>query len=189
MKLTREFYSRKTNSVAKDLLGCVLVRRIGDKKLSGKIVETEAYFGENDPASHAFCGITPRNKIMFGSPGVAYIYLIYGNYHCLNFVTEKNNIAGAVLIRALEPLDGIKIMKKNREIDEIKMLTNGPGKLTQAFDITRDQNGLDLTGNTLYVLRGPKPEKIVQTTRIGINKGKELKLRFYIKGSEFVSKK
>jgi len=181
MKLTRKFFSRRTDLVAIDLLGCTLVRKTGNKKLSGKIVETEAYFGENDPASHAYRGVTPRNKIMFGKPGFAYVYFIYGNHYCLNFTTEREGKAGAVLIRALEPLEGIGLMKKNRGTNNIKNLTNGPGKLTQALAITREQNGLDLTGNVLYALKGDKPKEIVRTTRVGIRNGKDLKLRFYIK--------
>ena len=186
--LTRKFFSRRTDLVAIDLLGCILVRKIGNKKLSGKIVETEAYFGESDPASHAYRGVTPRNKIMFGKPGFAYVYFIYGNHHCLNFTTEREGRAGAVLIRALEPLEGIGLMKKNRGTNNIKNLTNGPGKLTQALAITREQNGLDLAGNVLYVLKGDEPKEIVRTTRVGIRNGKDLKLRFYIKDSPFVSK-
>ncbi|MCD6477655.1 MAG: DNA-3-methyladenine glycosylase [Candidatus Aenigmarchaeota archaeon] len=189
MKLSRRFFSRRTDLVARDLLGCILVRRIGNKKLSGKIVETEAYFGEDDPASHAYRGVTPRNKIMFGRPGFTYVYFVYGNHHCLNFTTEKVGKAGAVLIRALEPLEGTDVMMKNRGIKEIRNLTNGPGKLTKALGITREQNGLDLTGDILYVLKGEKPKEIVQTTRIGIKDGKEMKLRFYIKDNKFVSVK
>lgn len=188
MKLTRSFYSRRTDLVARDLLGCVLVRKIGNNKLSGKIVEVEAYFGQDDPASHAYRGITPRNRVMFGKPGFAYVYFIYGNYYCLNFTTEREGKAGAVLIRALEPLEGIDVMKRNRNTDNIRNLTNGPGKLTQALKITKEQNGQDLTGDDLYVLSDRKPKKIVETTRIGIKNGKELKLRFYIKGNKFVSK-
>jgi len=188
MKLQRKFFSRRTDLVAEDLLGCILVRKIGNKKLSGKIVETEAYFGEDDPASHAFRGITPRNKLMFGKPGFAYVYFIYGNHYCLNFTTEIEGKAGAVLIRALEPLEGIDMMMKNRGVEEARKLTNGPGKLTQALQITKEQNGLDLTGNILYVLSGERPLETVKKTRIGIKNGKDMKLRFYIKGNVFVSK-
>jgi len=184
MKLSRSFYSRITDMVAKDLLGCILVHECGEKKLSGKIVETEAYFGKKDPGSHASRGMTPRNSIMFGKPGFAYVYFVYGNHYCLNFVTEKEGTAGAVLIRALEPMEGMEEMRKRRRNGN---LTNGPGRLTQALGITKKQNGMDLTGKELYVLKGRKPEKIVTTTRIGIKEGSELKLRFYIKGNKFVS--
>lgn len=185
MKLPRSFYSRKTEIVARDLLGCILVHEINGKKISGKIVETEAYLGENDPGSHASRGMTPRNKIMFGKPGVAYVYFIYGNHYCLNFVTEREGVAGAVLIRALEPLEGLEEMMRRR--GRKNNLTNGPGRLTQALGITRAHNGIDLTGDELYVLRGEKPKEIVTTTRIGIREGADLKLRFYIKGNKFVS--
>lgn len=184
MKLPRKFYSRRTDLVARDLLGCTLVHKTGSKKLSGMIVETEAYRGYDDPGSHAFRGQTPRNSVMFGKPGFAYVYFIYGNHHCLNFTTEKKGTAGAVLIRALDPLEGKETMLENREG---RSLTNGPGKLTQALGITRDQNGVDMTGNTLYVLRGKPPEDVAKTTRVGIRQGAELKLRFYIKGNKFVS--
>jgi len=184
MKLPRKFYSRRTDIVARDLLGCVLVHRKGSKRLSGKIVETEAYRGYDDPGSHAFRGRTPRNSIMFGKPGFAYVYFVYGNHHCLNFTTEEQGTAGAVLIRALEPIEGLESMRKNRKG---RSLTNGPGKLTQALGITRDQNGVDLIGNMLYVLNGDSPEKVFKTNRIGIKRGAELKLRFYNKGNKFLS--
>ena len=185
MKLGRSFYSRKTDLVAKDLLGCILVHKFDGKKLSGRIVETEAYFGENDPGSHASRGMTPRNRIMFGKPGFAYVYFVYGNHYCLNFTTEPEGKAGAVLIRALEPLEGIEEMKRRRGRED--NLTNGPGRLTQALGITKEHNGTDLTGNEIYVLRGRKPEEIVRTTRIGLSNGKNLLLRFYIRGKKFVS--
>ncbi|MCK4634793.1 MAG: DNA-3-methyladenine glycosylase [Candidatus Aenigmarchaeota archaeon] len=184
MKLPRKFYSRRTDAVARDLLGSILVHQIGDKKLSGKIVETEAYFGKNDPGSHACRRMTPRNRIMFGKPGFAYVYFVYGNYYCLNFTTEKEGTAGAVLIRALEPIQGKDEMFRRRKKED---LTSGPGKLTQALGITREHNGLDLVGKNLYVLERKRPEKIVTTTRIGIKEGSELKLRFYIKENKFVS--
>ena len=194
MKLGRSFYARKTDLVAKELLGCFLVRKNKSKKMIGKIVETEAYFGQNDPASHACRGITPRNKIMFGPAGFAYIYLIYGNYYCLNFVTENNKKAGAVLIRALEPVEGIDEMFKNRQrrnknVKKTEELCSGPGKLTQALNITKKQNGTDLTEELLYVVSGEKPDKIIKDGRVGIKEVGELDLRFYIGGNNHVSKK
>ncbi len=184
MKLNENFYSRRTDKVARDLLGCVLVHEKDGKIISGKIVETEAYFGEKDPGSHASRGRTPRNSIMFDTTGCVYVYLIYGMYHCLNFTTEDRGKAGAVLIRALEPMEGIDIMKLNRGSEE---LTNGPGRLTQALGINREHNGEKLTGNKIYVLDNYLPSEIVRTTRIGLSKGEKLRLRFYIKGNKFVS--
>ena len=188
--LSRKFYERDTKEVAKDLLGKVLVHRTPKGVLKGKIVEVEAYYGENDPGSHAYKGKTPRNEIMYGLPGFAYVYFCYGNHWLLNVVTEKGGKAGAVLFRALEPLEGIEIMKENRKSKEIQNLTNGPGKLTQALEINKKHNGLDLTKSNLFITRGKKENfEIVTTTRIGIKRGKELPLRFYIKGNKFVSVK
>jgi len=192
-KLKRDFYNQPTLKVAKNLLGKYLVVRRGDKLLSGKVVETEAYIGKNDPASHAYRGVTPRNKIMFGKPGFAYIYLTYGMYHCLNFVTEKDGFPAAVLIRALEPEEGIDIMMRNRKISDIKNLTNGPGKLCQALGLDRSLNGANLCSpmqEKIWVEdRNEKQKGIVSTSRIGINEGKDKNWRFYIKGNRFVSKK
>lgn len=176
MIIKKSFYNKDTKTVAKELLGKFLVHEIDGKKLIGRIVETEAYYGENDPASHACKGITPRNKIMFGPPGKAYVYFIYGNYYLLNIVAEKKGKAGAVLIRALEPVKNIKN-------------TNGPGKLTREMKITREHNGLDVTKKPLYILNNKSSFDIVKTTRIGIKKGDDLLLRFYIKGNKFVSRK
>ena len=185
MRLSRKFYSRNTKTVAKELLGKILVH----KKCKGKIVETEAYFGKNDPASHAHCKITKRNIIMYQKPGTAYVYFTYGNHWLLNVVTEKEGIPGAVLIRALEPLEGFRTMKKRRKVKDIKNLTNGPGKLTKAFGIDKRHNGLDLTKYDLFIENSNEKFEIVNTTRIGLSRGKEKLLRFYIKGNEFVSKK
>ena len=138
--LAREFYSRDTVCVAQELLGKILVRKIGRKKLSGIITETEAYKGKNDPASHAARKMTERNKVMFGQIGKAYVYFTYGNHFMLNAVAknEKNN-AGAVLIRSIEPREGIKLMIKNRNASIISNLTNGPGKLTQAMNLLKNK--------------------------------------------------
>ena len=188
--LPRSFYVRDTKEVAKDLLGKILVRKLTEGIIKGKIVETEAYYGENDPASHAFRGKTKRARIMWGIPGTAYVYLIYGMYHLFNIVTEEKGKAGAVLIRALDPLEGIGLMKKIRKIDEIKNLTNGPGKLTQAFAITNKEHKQDLLSGSLVIEEGIKEEfEIISTTRIGVNAAGQAKLRFYIKGNEFVSKR
>jgi DNA-3-methyladenine glycosylase len=188
-KLNRKFYNRSTLKVARELLGKYLVVEKGGHYVCGKIVETEAYIGRNDPASHAYRGMTPRNKVMFGHPGYTYVYLTYGIHHCLNFVTKKKGFPAAVLIRALEPADGIEIMKRRRRRQDLKNLTNGPAKLCQVLGIDRTLNGADLCSDTIYVEdRGNKPAKIVSTSRIGVNEGKEKRWRFYIADNEFVSK-
>jgi len=196
-RLSRKFYSRKTGIVAKELLGKTLVHKTDEGIISGKIVETEAYLGQKDPGSHAYGRITERNRIMFGPAGKAYVYLVYGNHYCFNVVTEKDGEAGAVLIRALEPQEGIKLMKKHRRIDgPLACLSNGPGKLTKALGITGSMNGLDLTGKRLFISqiasrKKKSPSKdfsIIATGRIGIKKGKNLPYRYYIEGSKFVSR-
>ena len=188
--LQRKFYNRSTLKVAKELLGKYLVVHKNGEKLSGKIVETEAYIGLNDPASHAHRGMTERNKVMFGNPGYAYVYLTYGMYHCLNFVTERNGYPAAVLIRALEPEKGIETMKQRRKTEIMEELTNGPGKLCLAMGIDRALCGADLCSEVIYVEdRGEFTGKIVSTNRIGVDNGKEKKWRFYIKESGFVSRK
>ena len=190
MKLGREFYNRPTLKVAKELLGKYLVMNMEGKKLSGKIVETEAYRGLYDPASHAYGGMTPRNRIMFGEPGHAYVYFTYGMYYCLNVITERKGVPAAVLIRALEPMEGIEIMKRRRKREKPEDLTSGPGKLCQAMGINKTLNGADLVGKTIYLEnRGEKAGKIVSTDRIGIDEGKEKKWRFYLKDNKYVSRK
>ena len=141
--------------------------------LSGIIIETEAYKGKNDPASHAARKKTERNKIMFGEVGHAYVYFTYGMHHCFNVVAKKeNDESGAVLVRAIQPQQGIKQMIKNRRTDVISNLANGPGKLTQAMQITLKQYNLDLTRNaSLFIIDGKKPTKIIAKPRIGINQG------------------
>ena len=188
-KLNRKFYNRPTLKVARELLGKYLVVKKEGTYVSGKIVETEAYIGPDDPASHAYRGMTRRNKVMFGDPGYAYVYLTYGMHHCLNFVTERKGFPAAVLIRALEPSEGIEIMRKRRKIEDLKNLTNGPAKVCQALGIDRTLNGADLCSDVIYVEdRENEPAKIVFTSRIGIKEGKDKKWRFYIENNEFVSK-
>ena len=192
--IPREFYERHVVDVSRDLLGKLLVRIYNDNEvLVGKIVESEAYRGQDDPASHAYRGKTPRNAIMFGKPGVAYIYLIYGMYHCLNVIAEPEGNAAGVLIRAVEPIEGIKTMKKLRgNVKKIKDLTNGPGKLAQAFAIDKSFNGLDLTQKNKLFIAYPTQEEnfeIVEAKRIGIKVGLDKLWRFYIKDNPFVSKK
>lgn len=188
MILTANFYSRDTEKVAMDLLGKVLVHKTDIGTVKGKIVETEAYFGSGDPASHAYRKKTNRNFLMFESPGKAYVYLCYGNYWMFNIVAKEGDNPGAVLVRALEPIEGLEVMKRNRETEDIKSLTNGPGKLTQALGIGKVQNGLDLTKGNLFVLDSKEKVYMVRSKRIGIAKGKSKLLRFYAKNSDFVSK-
>lgn len=189
--LPRNFYARQTDIVAKDLLGRLVVHKTKKGILSAKIVETEAYFGNgSDPASHAYRGPTPRSSIMFGEPGHAYVYFNYGVHWLLNFVAKKNGHAGAVLIRAVQPVEGIEAMLRNRPT-KASNLTNGPGKLTKALGIDGSFNGLDLTDpqGFFYVSNFLTPDfTICKSKRVGINKGQDLKLRFYIKDNACVSR-
>ena len=180
--LPRKFYQRDTTIVARELLGKKLVRKIGNYEMSGVIIETEAYRHKDDPASHAFRGITERNKIMFGEAGMAYVYFTYGMHYCFNVVAKKPKItAGAVLIRGIIPEKGIKRMEKNRNVKKFVNLTNGPAKLTQALEITKEHYGIDLTKKTeLYIEEGLEIKKIKKSTRIGIKDGKEMLWNFQI---------
>lgn len=190
-KLPKNFYEGSTEEVAKKLLGKILIRKIGNKILAGKIVETEAYLDKDDLASHSAVGMTNRNKVMFGEAGLAYVYFTYGMHYCFNVVTGEVGRGSAVLIRALEPLEGIEVMKKNRKKEEIYLLTNGPAKLCQAFRIDKRLNGVDLKkSDEIFIAYLDEEDfEIVQTKRIGINKSKDKLLRFYIKNNSFVSKK
>ena len=181
--LPRKFYVNDTKQVAKDLLGKELVRKVGKSVLSGIITETEAYKGKNDPASHAARKKTERNKIMFGEVGHAYVYFTYGMHYCFNVVAKKeNDESGAVLVRAIQPEQGIKQMIKNRKTDVISNLANGPGKLTQAMQITLMQYDFDLTKNTsLFIIDGKKPTKIIAKPRIGIKEGTDKLWNFSVK--------
>jgi len=170
--LPRSFYARDTIKVAKELLGKQLVRKIGKSRISGIITETEAYRHKDDPASHAFRKKTERTKAMFEEVGRAYVYFTYGMHFCFNVVAKDPKVdAGAVLIRAIHPEKGIEIMKKNRGKSDEKSLTDGPAKLTQALDISKKQYGIDLTRNLeLFITDGiEKPQKIIASTRIGVN--------------------
>ena len=171
--LKRKFYERETVTVAKQLLGKQLTKKNGRVELSGIITETEAYRGNDDPASHAAVKITNRNKLMFGQVGISYVYFTYGIYFMFNVVAKsRKQNAGAVLIRGIYPQKGISIMEKNRRVDDIKKLADGPGKLTQAMGITMKQYGEDLTKKTgLYISDGMKISKTIQKSRIGISKG------------------
>ncbi len=174
MSLSRNFFARDSAKVAKDLLGKKLVK----ESTSGRIIETEAYYGEKDPASHASNGKTKRNQLMFGEPGHAYVYLCYGNYWLFNIVTESKGTPGAVLIRALKPLDGVEKMKERRGTEKEGNLCDGPGKLTQALGINKNDNGKKVTEGSLRVEEYAEPEEISSSRRIGIKQGKEKQLRF-----------
>ena len=188
MKLGREFYSRDTKEVAKEILGKTLVLKTGEKTLKGRIVEVEAYLGLGDPGAIGFRRVKNIPEALLMPAGYAFVYFTYGNHWMLN-INAKTGRLGAVLIRALEPLEGIETMKKNRGISAIGNLTNGPGKLTKAFGIDKRHNGLDLTKNELYIEDSAlETGEIVESTRIGLSKGKNRKLRFYIKNNTFVSK-
>ena len=180
MILKRKFYERETVTVAKQLLGKQLTRQIGKTEISGIITETEAYRGNDDPASHAAIKMTNRNKLMFSQVGISYVYFTYGMYLMFNAVAKsKKQNAGAVLIRGVYPQKGINIMKKNRHNANIEKLTDGPGKLTQALSITMSQCGEDLTKKSkLYISDGIKIKKIIQKTRIGISKGLDKQWNF-----------
>ncbi|NTV30447.1 DNA-3-methyladenine glycosylase [candidate division WWE3 bacterium] len=189
--LSREFYEQETVVVAQMLLGKNLVRQTEQGTMVTKIVETEAYLGEDDPASHAAVGKTSRTQISWGAPGHAYVYLIYGMYHCLNVVTRPDGISGCVLIRALEPIIGIDVMQSYRRGTSIPQLTNGPGKLCLALSITRHQNGADLTNpqSGLWISDQQNETFVIGTSaRIGITKATDKELRFYIQHNSFVSK-
>jgi DNA-3-methyladenine glycosylase len=185
--LSRNFYARPATEVARDCLGKILVHG----KTAGRIVETEAYLGVHDRAAHAWRGITPRTRVMFGPPGHAYVYFIYGMYECLNFVAEERGKAGCVLIRAVEPLAGIASMQRRRpKAHRLEDLASGPGKLTLALGITRKQNGADLTRGPLQVRRSAEepPFEVEVTPRIGITHNADWPLRFLISGNRFVSR-
>lgn len=174
--------------VAKALLGCYLVREVDGRELVGKIVETEAYH-QSDAASHSYRGQTPRTRVMFGPPGYAYVYFTYGMHYCMNVVTGPPGEGSAVLIRAIEPVSGLRQMRERRGGRPDHELTNGPAKLCYALDINKSLNEHDLSKKPLQLRAGePVPvNKIVQTTRIGISEAKEKPWRFYIKDSPFVS--
>lgn len=180
-KLPREFYNRETSIVARELLGHHLVHRSEDTERIGKIVEVEAYLGEHDLASHSSKGRTKRTAVMFGPPGFAYVYLIYGMYHCFNVVTESSGVGAAVLIRAIEP------------VANITGRTQGPGLLCNAMMINKAFNAYDLLSDTLFITNTgfEHPKKIIETPRIGVDYAKtwaNKPLRFYIQGNAFVSK-
>lgn len=186
--LSRAFYLRSAPQVARALLGKIVA--LDD--VSGRIVETEAYLGEDDGAAHSARGITPRTRVLFGPPGHAYVYFIYGMYDCLNVVCEPDGIAGGVLIRALEPVSGLDRMRLRRPAArKTEDLANGPGKLTRALGIKITHNGADVTKGpiTIYAPEHAKKFEIATSTRIGITKSADLPLRFFIKDNPCVSRR
>ena len=187
MILDRKFYEQETVTVAKQLIGKRLTRKIQNTKLTGIITETEAYRGKDDLASHAATKITNRNRIMFGPVGMSYVYFTYGMYFMLNVVAKnKKQNAGAVLIRGIYPEEGIKIMTNNRGIKDLKKITNGPGKLTIAMDISMKENNIDLTKKSaIYISEGIKPKKIKKTSRIGISKATDKEWNFSINPKDY----
>lgn len=191
MILPRSFYARDTVKVARSLPGNVLVRVSGKVVMRGRIVEVEAYRGLDDPASHAFRGQTPRNAPMFGEPGHAYVYFTYGNHYCLNVTTQKIGTPGAVLIRAVEPLQGLRTMKRLRPNVEDLNLTSGPGKLTKALGIDLSLNKVDMTERgPLYIEESKEGRfRLERSPRVGIGQGAERLWRFYVAASPYVSKR
>jgi DNA-3-methyladenine glycosylase len=193
VKLPRHFYEQQTVQAAQELLGKYLVRVHPDGVTTGMILETEAYAGPEDLASHASRGRTPRTAVMFGPPGFAYVYVIYGLHHCLNVVTEPEGYPAAVLIRAVQPDEGLDLMRARRQREEITLLASGPGRLCQSFGVERSLSGLDLCGETLFVEdHHRRPAGIIATPRIGVDYAgswKEVPWRFYIAGHPGISKR
>jgi len=187
MILPRKFYERDPAIVAKEILGSILVKR-DQSILKGKIVETEAYYGLSDPASRAFKGKRDYNKWMWGEAGTLFIYMVHGNW-LLNIITEKKDIPSGILIRAVEPIDGIEEMKKRRGVNT-KNLTSGPGKLTKAFDITKRHNGTKVytPASEIFIEKGKMHGEIKTSPRIGVKEDLPHHLRFFIKGNPFVSR-
>lgn len=198
--LPREFFNRDPRRVCRELLGKVLVRREGSKLLAGRVVEIEAYMGTGDPAAHAYIGPTARNRVLFGPPGYAYVYFIYGNHYCLNVSCMPEGKAGSVLFRALEPLAGIAEMERARGLrgagtsrQVLRLVTSGPGRLTEAFGITRlrdnDKDLADANSDLFLADDGYGPARVLTTARVGITKAAGRPLRYVIAGNEFVSGK
>jgi DNA-3-methyladenine glycosylase len=199
--LSREFFNRDPAIVGRELLGKLLIRREGRKLLAGRIVEDEAYLGAEDPAAHAYAGLTPRNAVLFGPPGHAYVYFIYGNHYCLNVSCMPEGLGEGVLLRAMEPVFGLAAMARARGLElpalpratQLRLLSSGPGRMSEALSVTRARdNGKDLTSrrsDLWFADDGYRPARIAATPRIGIRKAVERPLRFVIAGSPFVSGK
>lgn len=188
--LPAAFFARPAATVARELLGCVLASTIGGALTAGVIVETEAYLGSDDAGSHAATkGITARNRVMYGPPAHAYVYFTYGNHHMLNLVAEPEGIAGAVLIRAIEPVTGADVMAARRGGRSGRELTNGPGKLAAALGVDLSHNGIPLGEHLTVYADAAVPDSDVATSgRIGLSAGHELPLRFYVRDNAYVSR-
>lgn len=187
--IPQTFYLEDTVRAARGLLGKILLRRLDHCLLSGRIVETEAYLAQGDPACHASRGPTPRNRPMFGPPGRAYVYFIYGNHYCFNVVTAPEGVGEAVLVRALQPLTGLEEMAVRRGVDDLRLLCSGPGRLCRALAIDGGCNGADLScGDLLLLDDGFVFEDIEAVPRVGIRQAADLPLRFYPRGHRFVSR-
>ena len=199
--LSPDFYNRDPVTVGRELLGKLLIRREGRVLLAGRIVEDEAYLGAEDPAAHAYAGRTPRNAVLFGPPGHAYVYFIYGNHYCLNVSCMPEGNAGGVLLRAMEPVFGLEAMARARRLEltdaarpaQLRLISSGPGRMSQALGITRlRDNDKDLTApasDLWFADDGYQPERIAATPRVGITKAVEQPLRFVIAGNPLVSAK
>ncbi len=197
--LPRSFYDRDPVTVARELLGKLLVRREGRRLLAGRIVEDEAYLGADDPAAHAYSGRTPRNAVLFGPPGHAYVYFIYGNHYCLNVSCMPEGDAEGVLLRAMKPVGGIETMAEARGLElsspprlaQLRLIASGPGRMSQALGITRERdNAKDMASrrsDLWFADDGYRPEKIIATPRIGITKAVREPLRFVVAGNAYVS--
>jgi len=183
------FFARPAEVVAAELIGTVMVSRIGGAVTAGRIVETEAYLGVIDPASHGFAGRrTVHNASIFGAPGLWYVYRSYGMHWCANLVAAAEGEAAAVLVRALEPVDGLEVMRARRGAVPDRQLCSGPGKLCRALGITRDLDGLTMQGSNVVVVRGARPARVAATRRIGITRAEEWPLRFVEAGSRWLSR-
>jgi DNA-3-methyladenine glycosylase len=190
MKLDKSFFSDDPSQVAQKLLGKILVKKSSKGILKGKVVETEAYYSKNDPASHFQIRPSAREFLREKPSGTIYVYFTYGNHWMFNVLAKGKDKSGGVLIRALEPMEGIDIMKKHRKVKKDTELTNGPAKLTRAFEINGSYNGKDITeSEDIYFEDAEETTDIVTTNRIGIKQGEDMPLRFYIKGNRFISKK
>jgi DNA-3-methyladenine glycosylase len=188
--LPRAFYRGSVTRVARALLGRILVHDSPRCRLAGRIVEVEAYRGADDPASHAYRGLTPRNAVMYGAPGHAYVYFTYGMHHCLNLVTGEEGAANAVLVRALEPLVGLEAMRENRGVAVRERLARGPGCVTQALGLSLPHNGVDVTRRPLWVSEvapDRQGRRIEASPRIGIRAGLDRRWRFFLAGHACVS--
>lgn len=189
--LPQRFYARDTVRVARDLLGCVLESRVGGVRAAGRIVEVEAYVGPHDPADHGFGNRrTERNAALFGPPGRSYVYFVYGMHWCFNAVTEREGYPAAVLVRALEPLTGVRVMEARRGTQDARRLCAGPGRLCQALGITGVHSGRSLATGPVRVLRPSRPPRAPLTVspRVGVRRAADWPLRFLIAGSPWVSR-